>query len=253
MRNGLLKSCLRGVLHSLGFDVSPFARALLARPHSRLMADFPMALAHLWMVRAGKIRFLQVGACDGVLLDPLYPMIEKLNLSGIFCEPQKEAFEALKANHADRQARMVFKNVAIGDASGTGNLFRLNPSVPEPDFLSGCASFSREHLAALVEANGLPRSAIVEEAVAVMTFDALDAEADLSTVDVLVLDTEGYDARLLALYDLPRRRPALIYYEHLHLRGDEQAGTVASLVELGYQVLVEPAGNTLAYLHPAMS
>src|SRR5438552_1031180 len=47
-----------------------------------------------------EICFLQVGAFDGVLGDPIYPLIEKYDLRGYLLEPQRDAFARLKANYA---------------------------------------------------------------------------------------------------------------------------------------------------------
>src|SRR3989442_714337 len=42
---------------------------------------------------------LQIGACDGVMADPIHKWIKKYKWQGILVEPQKKEFERLKISY----------------------------------------------------------------------------------------------------------------------------------------------------------
>jgi hypothetical protein len=66
---------------------------------SKLSLNLDMVLSH-YRVSHPLIRYVQVGAFDGVSDYPTYPLIEKHGLQGILVEPQRDAFERLRANYA---------------------------------------------------------------------------------------------------------------------------------------------------------
>ena len=66
-------------------------------------------------------------------------------------------------------------------------------------------------------------------------------------MDLLQIDAEGYDSELLRLFDLPRRKPAIVRFEHTHLSRPDYESCLTLLIDLGYRIAIY-GGDTLAYL-----
>jgi FkbM family methyltransferase len=210
----------------------------------QLSLDLDMVLSH-YRLEHPKVRYLQVGAFDGVSGDPIYPLIEKHGLQGIVIEPQKDAFERLKTNYA-RFPNFRFANVAIADHDGYSTLFRIKPGAGGPEWLGQIASFDRHVL--MRHTRWVPNleSMIETERVPCLTFDTLFKERAIENVDVLQIDAEGHDAEILRLFNIPVRKPAIVHFEHRHLSIADHSNAIGLLVGQGY--LVAASGtDTLAY------
>ena len=85
------------------------------------------------------------------------------------------------------------------------------------------------------------------EQVPCLTFETLFSTYGIGRVDLLQIDTEGLDAEIIRLFDVPSRMPAIIRFEHKHLTQEIYDHTLASLIALGYKVS-ESRDDALAYL-----
>jgi len=220
------------------------APAMLKYRSAELTLDLDMVLSH-YRIEHPKVLYLQVGAFDGVTGDPIYPLIEKHGLRRIVIEPQKDAFERLKTNYA-RFSNFHLVNAAIADYNGTSNLFRINPGARGPEWLHQIASFDRNVLAGHARMVPNLESMIETEQVPCMTFETLLKDLRLETVDLLQIDAEGLDAKLLRLFDIPMRKPPMVRFEHKHLSIADHENSIAMLVREGYRVTAA-GSDTLAY------
>jgi FkbM family methyltransferase len=217
---------------------------LLKYRASELKIDLDFVLSH-YRVTHPEVFYLQIGAFDGIAGDPIYPLIERHSLHGILLEPQKDVFARLTANYA---RFMDFKliNAAIAEHDGERPLFRVKPEAQGPEWLHQIASFDRK----VIEwhAPMVPNlDAMIEtEMVRCITFDTLFNELGRSTVDLLQIDAEGYDAEILRLFDVPHRSPPIVRFEHKHLKVADHEESVAMLVKQGYRVAA-CGSDTLAY------
>jgi FkbM family methyltransferase len=211
---------------------------------SELSLDLDMVLSH-YRVERPEVRYLQVGAFDGVSGDPIYPLIERHGLRGIVIEPQKDAFERLKANYACFP-HFHFVNAAIADHDGCSTLYRIKPDARGPEWLHQIASFDRNVV--MWHARMVPNlaSMIETEQVRCLTFETLFKELGIGYVDLLQVDAEGFDAEILSLFDIPARKPAIVRFEHKHLSIADHEKSIGLLVGQGYRVATS-AGDTLAY------
>jgi hypothetical protein len=73
--------------------------------------------------------------------------------------------------------------------------------------------------------------------VSCITFDSLCRKHGVTTVDLVHIDTEGYDFEVVRLVDLDTRRPRLLLYEHLHLDEDTRRQCRAYVEARGYEQL----------------
>jgi FkbM family methyltransferase len=158
-------------------------------------------------------------------------------------EPVPYVFERLRANCADLQG-VVLENAAIADRNGKLPFYHVaqedgRERANLPRWYDGIGSFSREVV--LNHASLVPDldRRLVETYVACLTFDSLCRKHGVSHVDLLLIDTEGYDHEILKNIDWDAHRPRLIVYEHYHLASDERAAARDQLQSLGYEIKEE--------------
>ena len=84
--------------------------------------------------------------------------------------------------------------------------------------------------------------------------DGLFAQNDVRKIDLLQIDTEGYDCEIIKMINFGRHKPAIIHFEHGLPSGAislaEFKECAALLMDHGYYVITEPF-DAIAYL-PAM-
>ncbi len=193
--------------------------------------------------------FVQVGGFDGVSFDPLRAMIVDKNLSGIIVEPIPQYFEKLKSLYT-HAPNITAVNCAITEQDGERTIWRFNPEAVErgllPPHFAGISSFLMEDL--LKETGVLGRSSPNAETTAALrtllqavsvqcrTMDSLLREHGVERVDILQIDTEGYDYNVLKLFDFARFKPGVVHYEHQHLNAADRAAAEALLRGHGYQI-----------------
>ena len=102
------------------------------------------------------------------------------------------------------------------------------------------ASFDRDHL---LRDNYLSESDIESYEVECCTVKELIADFALEDINVLIIDTEGYDAKILEMVDLETIRPSIIRFEH-GMKSDVMSKEtlleiVSRLNSYGYQIIVE--------------
>jgi len=88
---------------------------------------------------------------------------------------------------------------------------------------------------------------LVKERVNCITFETLVRRHDVKKIDLLHVDTEGYDFAIIKQVDFDRFRPAIVIYEHKHLQQQQQAECQSYVKNRGY-TLVQEGDNTIAFL-----
>ena len=68
-----------------------------------------------------------------------------------------------------------------------------------------------------------------------VTFETLCTRNGIDHVDVVQIDTEGYDREILELIDLDRYGTALVMFEHLHLDRDARDACRDLLARHGFE------------------
>jgi hypothetical protein len=108
-----------------------------------------------------------------------------------------------------------------------------------PQWYDGIGSFSRD--AVLDHGRLIPdiTRRLVETEVTCLTFDSLCARHGITSIDLLVIDTEGYDYEVLRQVDLSTYRPVLVVYEHYHLAAADRHISRERMRWAGYDVMVE--------------
>jgi FkbM family methyltransferase len=187
-----------------------------------------------------ELAVVQIGANDGRAADPLFELLERHPAwTGVFVEPLPWAFAALKARFADR-AGIQLVQCAISEKRERRTIFYVRDDIVEalgpsaPSFHSQLAGFDAGVLASTE--HGVPSEFLGQVEVECERLDELLDRVRLERIDVFVVDTEGYDARILEQLDLARFLPRVIVYEHKHLAEAERQRLERRLVQRDYEL-----------------
>jgi FkbM family methyltransferase len=186
--------------------------------------------------------FVEIGANDGEAHDHLAPYVRSRNWRGVMVEPVPFVFERLRENYGDLD-RVALENAAVADRDGRLPFYAPREADASegdlPPWYPAIGSFSREVALRLArEAPGIEER-IERIEVPCLTFESLCRKHGIGHVDLLVIDTEGYDWEILRRLDLHAHRPRLVVYEHYHLTDAEQGDARAHLASFGYETMAE--------------
>lgn len=182
--------------------------------------------------------FVQIGAHDGTQQDPLHELVLEHRWAGIMVEPVPYVFERLSRNYG-HLPHIVLENVAVGAEDGAVPFYHLADTADAgrpglPIWFDALGSLNREVV--MAHRRFIPDidERLVETEVPAITFESLLRRHDVNAIDVLLIDTEGYDYEILKRVDFKRVRPKVIIYESVHLSGDDRRESTARLASFGY-------------------
>jgi FkbM family methyltransferase len=177
------------------------------------------------------LSIVQIGSNDGISGDPIFHLIKKnKKWKALFVEPVPYLFEKLKSNYK-LAPRFIFENVAIND--GSNEVFYwvkedINQKIPNlPSWYDKLGSFNKEHI--LKYGDGILEPFIVETKVKGLTLKQLLERNKIDKIDLLHIDTEGYDWKILSQLNLDRYFPTIILFEHHHLSESEKEESIMFL------------------------
>ena len=225
------------------------------------MGPSPIQGAFDWLAARDAFSVVQIGAYVGdTPNDPLCSFL-RATLPGrpasvaILVEPVREYFDALEDAYRDLPGVRV-ENAAIAEEEGVRDFYRLAPGCEHPDYpwLAQLGSLRRERMTDLwdrcdgLELSDEPRNFWhqhqVVEKVRCLTLDQLLERHGLKHIELLQIDTEGYDYEILRTIDFSRLRPQFINYER-GLLDEEEPACRAMLRDAGY-ALFDWSQDTLA-------
>lgn len=226
------KNALKAFVRSCGYTIR--------RVDNTQFFDFD-ALLYFQLQRHGELCFVQIGSCDGVSFDPIRGFVERnqSRIRGVVIEPLPDLFQQLQANYR-RFPRIVPVNCAVHNSEREMTLHRVDPQrlADVPDWACGIASFDPLHHQRL----GIPADCMTTERVPCRTLPAILREHPLPRIDLLQIDTEGYDSEILFGLDFLEICPSIIRFEHgLHNGSTSQAvfqEVVECLHGAGYEVIL---------------
>jgi len=209
---------------------------------SRIDIDYIFDLANR---RGRDVFFLQVGANDGLMDDPIHFLVRKYGWWGVLLEPDPQLFERLKENYSGVDGPILV-NAALSPINGKTTFYRIRMDEKMPNWCALLGSFRREVI--LSNKNDVPEieTHIVEDRIESISFHSLVARYKPPRIDLIVIDTEGYDLEILRQLDLIRFRPDLIVYEYKHLNERERTIAADLLIANGYSVQSTAWANTVA-------
>lgn len=230
-------------LHALRAKVRPYRPI---RPLELVVYELSQALP--------EARFVQVGAHDGTQLDPLRESILGARWSGIMVEPVPYVFDRLAARYRSNP-RIALENVAVSDVDGTREFYFLDEAGSGDDvwkWYDALGSFKREVVVSHTELVGDIEERVRSTDVPCVTFATLCTRNGFDHVDLVLIDTEGYDRDVLELIDFDRFRPSVVIFEHLHLDDDAREACRSLLERHGFQQ-VSDGMDTIAVTDVALA
>jgi FkbM family methyltransferase len=197
--------------------------------------------------------FVQVGSNDGVKFDPICLQIRTRPWTGIMVEPVPYLFARLEVHYGGSR-RLRLENSAIADHDGTRPFFFLAEAPGAdglPDWYDALGSFHRDVV--LSHRTHIPdiEDRLQVADVPCLTFESLCRKHGVEQIDLVHIDTEGYDYEVIKLIDLDRWRPAVLLYEHKHLSSDDRLACADHLERSGYAALSDDT-DTLAVRRSAL-
>lgn len=232
----LLKSLVRS-----GLKVTPY-EVCKKRPPAPTFNLVAIALAYLMQIKR-QPTFVQIGACDGVSGDPIHDLVKSGRFKAILVEPIEQSYIKLKEAYRGVPNVVTFRS-AIGHEDGSTVIYKARESTNS--LAPQWASFDRKHLLA----HGVQPGNIEQVKVPVTTLQSLVSLFDIGSIDLLQVDTEGFDGEIVRMALHLAKVPLCIYFEHIHLAEKSRDMAFTELRNSGF-VWAHDEWNTLA-LHPEL-
>lgn len=194
---------------------------------------------------AAKVRkpfCLVIGAMDGITFDTLGPRIQKDQWPAVMVEPNPIEFKKLKKNFAKNKNVKCIQKAVHDQEKIFIPLMYVNPLLykddPSREWMRGISTLNAE----VGDITSISPGDLFKTFVQPITMDSLLKDVS-TTIDILQIDTEGYDSKILFQFPFNRWKPALIIMEFLHITVTEFRQSVNALKSLGYKV--SEIGNDL--------
>jgi FkbM family methyltransferase len=182
------------------------------------------------------IFFLQIGANDGISVDPIHNLVKKNRWKGILFEPGKVAYEELINNYSGVD-HLIFVNSAVSNYDGKGELFC---GTTTPHFTLN--KLKAEHM--------FDVEPIAVEVDIVSPRTIIDYYG-IKNLDLLQIDAEGHDFTIIKAFPFEIIKPKIIRYEYINLNYDEISQEDANdfLKQYGYTSYINVTeGDIIAIL-----
>lgn len=200
---------------------------------------------------------VQIGANDGITHDPIHKFIKRDDWNGVLLEPQKWVFEnSLRPIYRKNMGIMV-AHAALGHEDGSQTMYKIGFS--DARWATGLATFQKEILEKAFHSGHVERQTkkenitipsdpgqqIVEEQVPTLSVKTLMEDYGITKIDLLQIDTEGFDFEIIKMFDLTAIQPGAIVFEHSHLSEADRAACQTHLEKHGYTMKAF-GGNSIA-------
>ena len=161
---------------------------------------------------------IQVGANDGLRFDKLNKFIKKYYPLAILVEPIINDFNDLKKNYKGYK-NIFFENVAISDNNQIKYLYKIKSDKISlyDDHVRGLNSFEFNHLIK----HGVKAQHIEKEEIKSLQIKDLIKKYNLNNLDLLMIDAEGYDARIVSDFIKNTNLRPFIIFEYIHIKNLE--------------------------------
>jgi FkbM family methyltransferase len=236
-----MKLVIQGVLNRLGYEVRrlrPPSKAPLLNVLSLVVEDYLRRKAERG---DGDFYFVQIGANNGITVDPMRPYILKHHWRGVLVEPHPSAFAQLVETYR-AEPQLAFENAAIADHDGVTVLYAPKHRAGIVD-LTRASSFDRAAVARISRHYG---TEVEELSLPALTIQSLLAKYGVRCLDLVQIDAEGFDDRIVAMFTRSGVLPAIFHFETGSLPAERTRTCLDLLAELGYRI-VTVGVDTVAY------
>lgn len=183
-----------------------------------------------------KVNFVQVGSNDGISGDPLNKFINDYDWHGILVEPIPFLFEKLKTNYFAKSSNLIFLNIAVSaDIELSKNFYSIDEQLRGqlPDWYFQLGSFYKN----ILYNHEIPNIEhyIKSIKVPVNTIQNILKEHKVEKLDLIHIDTEGYDFEILKTINLKNYAPQVVLAEYINLNKSDRIKMLQMLKENGFK------------------
>ena len=202
------------------------------------------AFEELERAKGSDVTFVQIGAHDGKTDDELYPFVKRLGWKGILVEPVPYLFDRLKETY-DEAEGIHLVNAALSNCVGKVPFYyvRDDAAVGLPRWYDQLGSFHLDiilrHVADVPEL----KDRIITTEVEATTFSDLLARFGIGQVDLVSIDAEGHDDKILKSVDFNKYRPDVVIYEGKHLGLRALLGSLIFMARHRYRAFYDNQNN----------
>ncbi|MFA4930267.1 MAG: FkbM family methyltransferase [Patescibacteria group bacterium] len=175
--------------------------------------------------------FIQIGGFDGVFDDPIHQFIQPYHWSGIIIEPQPEYYSQLTKKYQPPQIKIL--NLAISNHNQPVKLYRPKQDTLTENWKNCFATMARDR----GDIGRMNTNEIESITVPSQTFNNLIQDHHIDQLNLLQIDTEGYDYQIIKSIDFSLIKPDIIHYEHRHLTTSEKKDSHQLLAQANYQII----------------
>ena len=231
---------LKKILGALGFKILP--KETIKTERYIESSSISSADVIKLLIRKKKINnIIQIGANDGKSDDFLRSSIN-IDTNLLLVEPIKSAFDELEKNYSGYK-NVKFVNKAIDVVTGKKNIFSVDPKYynfyekkyksNDVSWLTVLASFHKEHL----EYHGVKSNHIQSTEIDCINFKELIEQYNFQKLDLLVVDTEGYDDVLITNFIQNTDIRPIIILEWIHIKKYKAEEIIELLKSNNYKFL----------------
>lgn len=204
---------------------------------------------------------IQIGANDGITHDPIHKFIKRDNWRGVLLEPQPGVYHQYLKKIYVKNKGITTLCAAIGEKDGCQPIYKIGFS--DMRWATGLTSFSKEKVLKAFE-DGIVASNcekfgieipqdksqwVSSEDVKVISPESLLEKHEISKIDLLQIDAEGYDLEVIRIFDIPKTQPEAIIFENVGLNNSDYNACLRILRENHYSIR-KFGPNTLALKEP---
>jgi len=185
---------------------------------------------------------VQIGAMDGINFDDTRGFLDMYRWDALLVEPIPAIFNELKENFKDR-TNYIFEQCAVGNHDGQIEMLTIPLDVIEREQLHpGYKGMSGQYPLKNGFGTDYQRDIDVKNNFGVnvlvpcLTFDTLCKKHNVSKIDILICDAEGYDWEIFKQFDFTKYHPTFIRLEYINLTDQEKVLVQKKLEDNGYIV-----------------
>jgi FkbM family methyltransferase len=207
-----MKKIIQSILGLFGIRVirAKYARKYLPKPN----IDNIELVIRFYSLMNKRISVLQVGACDGVTSDSIFPYIQAGAIDAYLIEPSSLNFKKLSEFHVGN-SNVTLINAAVADKDEKRIFYTIKDEGRWKDngWARQLASFYKEHLIR----HKILESEIATEEVNCLTLKSVISRYSIKKLDVLLIDTEGYDGEIVKMAMAQGVHPTFVAFENAQL------------------------------------
>lgn len=232
-----MKQVLKKMIGRLGYRIegTRYTPRQLYRPECLRTLQFHDVICRHMFECGQDCNFIQVGAYDGVSTDPLRRYIERCGWRGVMVEPQPGPAAQLRRLYKNN-ANVVIIEAAVDSERTKRTLYTVECDTV-PKWVGGMASSDRGLI--LRQNYLIPgiEKLIGELQVECIPFtDVIRSLPDASRLDLLQIDAEGADGRILSVFPFDRLKPAIVHWEIKNMTRLQQEAALDLLCSHGYLI-----------------